>query len=707
MQSILIWYLTIFMIGIAFFPLCARLFSCTEDRGWLYAKTIGLFVSGWILWMLNCLGAVRFGQTEALIVVVCIAAIGSVWDLLRMKGQVRQQIRLRLIIGEELLFLILFLAAIYVIGFKPEAYGTEKFMDYGFLTAIARSDRMPFEDPWYAGYTVNYYYGGQYLTGFLMKLSMRSAGESYNLMRATVTALSFVLPFALVRQLMADKLQKGGLIPNLTGLLGGTAVAFCGNGHYVLFGILRPLLGIDQRGDYWFPDSTRYIGYNPDVPDKTIHEFPAYSSVLGDLHAHYVNLIFVLSVIAIVYAWAKQAAVRKPITNTDGRMVKSLEALREILRPEILLIGFLTGAFRWTNFWDFPIYFVVAGAVIFFVQLRRYQTKWREWLLVMLGSAAVMFLIGKLAALPFTSTFYQISSEIGMTHSHTRLDQLIILWGLPIAVLIAFLVLLVREEKPVLRHLLQSIHRLSLPDLTVLLFGLCAAGLVWLPEVIYVKDIYGEEHHRANTMFKLTYQAFLLFGMVMAYAIVRMILHHGRVLKTIGIVSLCILLLTSGYLVRAVSSWFGNVLNPSDRVSTDASVFVSEYFPSDFEGINWLNENIHDTSTILEAPGDSYSDYERVSVATGLPTVAGWYVHEWLWRSGHEGMDQRLNDISSIYTGTDADATRALIEKYHIRYIYIGQLEREKYPDLQDKVLQSLGETVYSDGVSTYILKVG
>ena len=95
-----------------------------------------------------------------------------------------------------------------------------------------------------------------------------------------------------------------------------------------------------------------------------------------------------------------------------------------------------------------------------------------------------------------------------------------------------------------------------------------------------------------------------------------------------------------------------------------------------------------------------------MSVATGLPTVAGWYVHEWLWRSDTTELNQRLADIETIYTSTDADTVKSLIEKYNITYIYIGQLEREKYSSLNDTLLQSLGETVYSNGEDTYILKV-
>ncbi len=706
MFSIFLWWASIFLLGIAFLPLSFSVFGKFDDGGWLFSKVIGLFLSAWILWIFNVLHALEFRQRNILLIVLVLAAANYgilLWRRKKQKIDLKSlNVRWKLVLVEEILFTGLFALAVYIIGFRPEAYGTEKFMDYGFLTAMSRSVYMPFEDPWYAGYTVNYYYGGQYMAAFLMKMTGDAAGVSYNLMRGTVTAFSFALPFSLTYQLMRDRMGKTAKSPWFAGVLGGTAVAFCGNFHYVIFGIIYPLFGLGgKKYSYWFPDSTRYIGYNPDLPDKTIHEFPAYSSVLGDLHAHYVNMIFVLAVIAIVYAWAQKEDPRRP-------------DIRPALRPEMILIGIFTGVFRWTNFWDFPIYYVVCGSILFFVNLRTYRGEFVRWLVIMLGEAVEILIIGYAAALPFTMSFYQISSKIGLTHSHTLWYQMLILWGLPAAVLLFYIICLVRERREMKASspkALQHVRVMALPDLTVLLWGLCAAGLVFLPEVIYVKDIYGAEHYRANTMFKLTYQAFILFGIMMAYVIVRTICglpkkKAGKISRSIGCIFLGLLVLTAGYTGKAVSSWFGNIFNPKKRVSTDASVFVSESFPSDFGAIQWLNGHVHDTSTILEAPGDSYSDYERVSVATGLPTVDGWYVHEWLWRGGHEDEDKRLADIQTIYTSTDADEIKKLIRKYNIRYIYIGNLEREKYPNLQDKVLQSIGETVYSDGVSTYILKV-
>jgi YYY domain-containing protein len=246
---------------------------------------------------------------------------------------------------------------------------------------------------------------------------------------------------------------------------------------------------------------------------------------------------------------------------------------------------------------------------------------------------------------------------------------------------------------------------LYLPDLVVILIGLCALGLILMPEVIYVKDIYGGEHYRANTMFKLTYQAFILFGMMMGYVIERCYLRGRRAGRIFSIVALVLVVFTAGYIFKSIDSWFGNVFKSNNRISTDASVFVDESMSTDFDAISWLNNKVTGRPVVLEAPGDSYTDYQRVSVATGLPTVLGWYVHEWLWRNDTDSLNVRAADCQTIYTSQDEETVRQLIDKYNISYIYIGQLERQKYPDLNDSLLQSLGQVAYSDGETTYIMR--
>lgn len=756
-MEIFIWWLTITLLGTGFMPLSAWVFRHFDDRGWLFSKSLGIFLTAWVFFVLNTAHIVSFIQRNCLIVTGLLIALNILAFFKLDMREIFRGVDLKLIAVEEAMFFVVFAVWVYIIGFKPEAYGTEKFMDYAFMTSMTRSLYMPFEDMWFSGESINYYYGGQYIAAWLVKASGIGVGVGYNIMRATVAAFSFVMPFSLCYQLISDRLQDGRKWARwAAGLIGGWAVAFCGNVHYILYGIIKELTNSDYS--YWFPDSTRYIGYDPDLPDKTIHEFPAYSTVLGDLHAHYINVMFVVCVTAIAYACvqkiAREIEAKKETLAVSAAEVASKEMsaqaaegtakstsapsaesaaklpavkadwkvlLAEILRPEIILIGIFTGVFKFTNYWDFPIYFVVCGSLIFFMNLRKYRDDLTGFAIVMGGQAACAFLIGTVACLPFTLTFDQISTEIGFTHTHTVFYQFMVLWGLPIICTLFYVICLLIEQGrlPSAKKAVDDTESssgkkaekagkpIAYPDLAALLLALCALGLIYMPEVIFVKDIYSGEHYRANTMFKLTYQAFILFGMVMPYVIIRTLTVVRKLWAQVVSMVLCfILLMTGGFIVRSSKDWFGNIMDRSLRVSTDASVFVDQSFPSDFEAIAWLNNTVSGRPVVLEAPGDSYTGYERVSVATGLPTVRGWYVHEWLWRSDTELLNERSADIETIYTGEDEQTVRDLIKKYNISYIYIGSLERSMYANINDTLLQSIGTVAYSDGVSTYILKV-
>ena len=133
--------------------------------------------------------------------------------------------------------------------------------------------------------------------------------------------------------------------------------------------------------------------------------------------------------------------------------------------------------------------------------------------------------------------------------------------------------------------------------------------------------------------------------------------------------------------------------------------------------MDWLNKNIKGSPVLLEAPGDSYTYYERISVLTGLPTILGWKTHEWLWRSDETGdfpisVSERQVDVETIYTSREKQEVQKLLEKYQVEYIYIGGCEREKYGvDLNELLLRSLGTVVFPEGdesyfAGTYIIQV-
>ena len=147
---------------------------------------------------------------------------------------------------------------------------------------------------------------------------------------------------------------------------------------------------------------------------------------------------------------------------------------------------------------------------------------------------------------------------------------------------------------------------------------------------------------------------------------------------------------------------------PEKYQGLNAVTFLETDFPEDASAIRWLKENIEGAPVVLEANGDSYTGYERVSATTGLPTILGWYVHEWLWRNNVEDVNEKSADVETIYTSSDMNAVKALLEEYEVSYIFVGSKEREKYGErLNESLLKEVGEAVYQDpNYNTYILRI-
>ena len=703
------WWLMVLILGLGYYPLGAVLFSSLRDRGYIFSKVLGIGLAGFLTWVLVVCGAAKF--TSGAVIAVTAVSMALCWILYIKKAE-KKTLDLDLVLGEELIFLAFFLLWTYFAGFRPEAKGTEKFMDYGFMAALTRSDTLPARDLWYSAGNMNYYYGGQYYAVFLTKLSFTRIQETYNLMRTLVAAFAFVLPFNLVFHMIREIPRKVKAVPGwiaaLGGLLAGAAVSLAGNMHYVLYGLFGDVFKLSGYEDYWFPNSTRYIGHNPLTDDQCIHEFPSYSFVLGDLHAHVVNVMFVLLTVGILYAWMK--GIREREEEGQAFSVKKL-----LLEPAVIACGVLTGIFHWTNYWDFVIYTTAALICIFFTAMYRYRGQAKAVAAATVLQTAEVFVLGTLAALPFTSSFETMVSGIAFSKYHTVLYQFLILWGLPFAlVLILLLAVLIKYLRAYRGpgRFREFFRRVSLSDTFALILGICGIGLVLIPELIYVRDIYENGYARSNTMFKLTYQAFILFGMAMAYAIVRLLLWKGRKLaRTLGAAGLALVLLTCGYFGYSVKCWFGNVLDVSGYRCLDATAYLENVYPEDAAAIRWLNENVEGNPVVLEANGDSYSDYCRVSAMTGLPTVLGWYVHEWLWRGDTADLNEKSAEIQTIYTSGDREAVEELLEKYEVEYIFVGSCEREKYGEnLNEDLLRSLGEEVFPGGTGetggAYIIKV-
>ena len=710
------WWEILWIMGLVFMPVTARIFHGFDDKGWMHSKVLAIVICGYAEWILTSLKLIHFTTLSCIVITVLCGVISIAYSIHGKQKEIFPWKQAKLIYREEIIFFAVFLLWTYMAGFHPAAHGTEKYMDFGFMKSMMHSTTLPSEDMWYAGKAFNYYYGGQYFAVFLTKLTGTKVEITYNLMRTMIATFAFVLPFSLVRQMLKDKLGKRGRawITDFGGILAGLSVSMSGNLHYIIYGKIFALLGI--REDYWFPSTTRFIGFDPPVTgDETIHEFPSYSFVLGDLHAHVINVFFVLAVLGILYAWIKR---------NSGKSWK---------QKEIFLLGLFLGIFLFSNTWDFMIYYVVICGTLFFGNLKRYLNstdmkpsdmrtgiKWSvvQWIELLLTAVLI--------SLPFHLQFKSVMVQgIGIVKIHTAFYQFCVLWAFPLLICGLFVVsTLIKNRNFTNKKNRNLFYKINVSDLYGVVLSLCAMGLILIPEIVYVRDIYEKTAPRANTMFKLTYQAYILFALMMSYVLVSFVTDRIRTLQknklnerhqkirlpkvqiAFGGMAIILLVSTCGYLINATSNWFTGFPMKSKYQTLNATGYLENAIPEDAAAIRFLNKNITGQPTVLEACGDSYKDYDnRVSAMTGLPTVLGWYVHEWLWRNNLQEENERKADVETIYTSTDKTEVQELLNKYHVDYIFIGSCEYEKYGEINTEFLSSLGEIVFKEG-KTIIVKL-
>jgi uncharacterized membrane protein len=103
----------------------------------------------------------------------------------------------------------------------------------------------------------------------------------------------------------------------------------------------------------------------------------------------------------------------------------------------------------------------------------------------------------------------------------------------------------------------------------------------------------------------------------------------------------------------------------------------------DYHAIRWMQENVAGSPILVEAGsgGNQYQWYSRYSIYTGLPGVIGWQWHQMQQREllPDSWVFDRDLEVENFYTTIDPGYARFFLQKYHVRYIILGQLERGRY----------------------------
>src|SRR3954447_25029028 len=204
MLSAFWWWLVVQVVALCATPLCLALFRPLADRGYGLSKAFGLLLFGYGTWFLVVLHLLPNSRITYLVVLALIAG-GSAW-LWRGEGPgllTFWRERRGLLLLEEGIFLCSYLGFLFIRSHNPDIAATEKFMDFAFMNAVARSTSFPPLDPWLAPSptvphpTINYYYFGYLVQGLLLKLSGVLPAEAFNFALSLLFALAFTGAFSL------------------------------------------------------------------------------------------------------------------------------------------------------------------------------------------------------------------------------------------------------------------------------------------------------------------------------------------------------------------------------------------------------------------------------------------------------------------------------------------------------------------------------
>ena len=425
------WLLLLAAITVAGLPLALLLFQSLPDKGYLFAKPLGILVVAYVVWLLASLKVASFSAPTIYLTMLGVGGVSlglAYFQRQRLLATVKEHWRLWLV--AEAVFLVAFFAFLLIRMANPDLWhpwrGGEKFQEMAYLTAVAKSTFMPPYDPWFAGGSLNYYYFGYFIVAIFIKALGVAPAVAFNLAIPLLFGLMVGGAFSLVYNLAALSPHKrglGGLMwPALgAGLTGGLFVAVLGN----LDGMAQALQNLwraaQSQGlipfDYW--RSSRMMP--PDPPGFEVTEFPFWSYLFADLHPHMMVIPFALLALGVALTALLE------FQRSSWRIVPVAGALA-------LALGVL-----WPlNTWDYPTYAAIGVAALVLGVLVRGGVS-RGSLAVGLALAGMTLVVSYLLFLPFHLRFQGFSSLV-LSETQTVLWQYLGIHGLFVFVVGTYLV---------------------------------------------------------------------------------------------------------------------------------------------------------------------------------------------------------------------------------------------------------------------------
>ena len=501
--SVIVWYLSLAVLGLLVYPLVRMALPGLPDKGYPLARTAGLLILSYLVWLAGSF-RIPFTRTTISLVLLLLLILGGLLAILQRHELGREWSKHKgYYLMIEGLFLAFFVIDLLIRFGNPDLWhpykGGEKPMDFAYFNAVLKSTSFPPYDPWFAGGYLNYYYYGFVLVGVLVKWLGIVPAVAYNLILPTMFAVIAMGAFSIAWNIYAGRgnsvavkgdavLGNGdsvsvnsdpglgksnlglGIHPFWVGLAGALGMSVLGNLGTVkmiyegyqrlaapggvitnsnLFmrlvwaaqGFLRNLAGtpLPYGLGDWYWNPSRAIPAPGDV--EPITEFPFFTVLYADPHAH----LFAMSLALLALAFALSVVLAR------GRWKGILGGFFGFL-----LGGLAIGALRPTNTWDLYTYLAI-GVVALAYALWHYYcppekplrglaffTSWpvvAQRLLVTLGGVALLIGLTMLLFRPFVQWYGLGYNKVDLWQGlRTPLKAYLTHWGVFLFIIVSWLI---------------------------------------------------------------------------------------------------------------------------------------------------------------------------------------------------------------------------------------------------------------------------
>jgi YYY domain-containing protein len=769
-----LWYLVIALLGWVCYPFTRLALRGLPDRGYPLARLVGLLLLAYGVWLPSSFG-VAFTRLEITAVFAGLLLVNLVIAFFT-RDELREDLRerWRYLLVVEGVFLAFFLLFLFVRLGNPDLWhpwkGGEKPMDFSYFNAVLKSTTFPPYDPWFAGGYINYYYYGFVIVGVPVKWLGIVPAIAYNLILPTLFAMLAAGGFSLGWNLLSatrkredgpmfgePSLPGGPLFAGIASALGIAVLGNWGTVRMVWQGLQRLAdmqVAFDQadiftRIAWTFQGLGRFIQgtplpYAPSdwywipsrvSPGEPITEFPAFTFLYADMHAH----MIALPITVLVLAWGLSMLLGRG----NGRKWGGLLAA-------FFLGGLATGALRATNTWDWPTYLALAVVAVIYAGLRYGEysllgipairdARVRRGLAAVLGAGLLVALSVALYQ-PFAAWYGSAYNNIDPWKGpHSPFWSYMTHWGVFLFMIVSWMAWetidwMATTPLSALNRLrpYRSLIMGALAALVVAVGGLLflKVGIAWLVlpvaawagvlllrpgmadakrAVLFmtgtglVLTLFVElfvlrgDLGRMNTVFKFYLQAWTLLSLSAGASVAWLLplvenawrpgWRNGWEITAAVLVAGALLFPFMAGIDKIndrMSSTAPHTLDGMKYMETSQQVEngVTLDLSEDYNAIRWMQANVQGSPVIVEAKQGEYHWGTRFTIYTGLPGVVGWNWHQRQQRAvtPPEWVTDRIDEINAFYSSSDRAYVRDFLARYGVKYIIVGQLEEALYP---------------------------